>query len=133
MKTLIILVVGLLSVGCLTPEQKQKALRDSVVGEYIAGDGKIILGDDGEYGMYYFKGPPYGVWKLSSAYKWKLVNGEIHVFEDSAAWRTVSRINKDGNITFAVAHIDKDGIRRDLFIAGDALLGRGHSTYIKVK
>ena len=34
MKALIILVVGLLSVGCLTPEQKQKAFRDSVLGEY---------------------------------------------------------------------------------------------------
>jgi len=32
MRTLIILVVGLLAVGCITPEQK--ALRDSVVGEY---------------------------------------------------------------------------------------------------
>tara|TARA_B100001971_G_C18034624_1_gene454370 strand:+ start:364 stop:786 length:423 start_codon:yes stop_codon:yes gene_type:complete len=32
--TLIVLIVGILAVGCLTSEQKQKALRDSVVGEY---------------------------------------------------------------------------------------------------
>ena len=34
MRTLIILVVGLLAIGCLSPEQKQKALMDSVVGVY---------------------------------------------------------------------------------------------------
>ena len=49
MKSLIVLVVGLLAVGCATvkdicvqlgiskpntPEQKQEALRDSVIGEY---------------------------------------------------------------------------------------------------
>ena len=33
-KTLTVLMAGMLAVGCLTPEQKQKALRDSVVGEY---------------------------------------------------------------------------------------------------
>ena len=38
MKSLIVLVLGLLSVGCLTPEQKQKVLRDSVVGEYERTD-----------------------------------------------------------------------------------------------
>ena len=52
MKSLIVLVVGLLAVGCLTPEQKQKRLRDSVVGEYEFKDGdtyKKILLDDGVY------------------------------------------------------------------------------------
>ena len=45
MKSLMVLVVGILAVGCLTPEQKQqKALRDSVVGEYEhkRSDGTIV-------------------------------------------------------------------------------------------
>ena len=48
MKLLIMLAVGLLAVGCLTPEQKQKRLRDSVVGTYERnddGDGSTVKAD----------------------------------------------------------------------------------------
>ena len=49
--TLIVLIVGILAVGCLTSEQKQKALRDSVVGEYeqVAKDThKLFLLENGK-------------------------------------------------------------------------------------
>ena len=57
-KTLIVLVVGLLVVGCatLTPEQKQKALRDSVVGTYEAKEFeetfKLVLLENGKFKTY---------------------------------------------------------------------------------
>jgi len=77
MRTLIVLVLGLLAVGCLTPEQKQKALRDSVVGEYEKkfADGdtrKLVLLDNGIYEYYFFG-------KKTGEAKWSIVNKEIHV------------------------------------------------------
>ena len=112
MKALIILVVGLLSVGCLTPEQKQhKALRGSVVGEYKFKDDedtfKIVLLKNGVY-EFYFKG------NKNAKAKWSIDNIEIHIsFAVLFGRINVYRINQDKSIT-VIANIDKDGKRRDL-------------------
>ena len=103
----IVLVVGLLVVGCLTPEQKQKALRDSVVGEYEFKDEK-----DTRFRMRVLEN---GVLKSNikdkqreEDFKWSISeDGELHV-EAGDGIILVFRINKDGSIT-AVAGIDKDG------------------------
>ena len=105
-RTLIVLVVGLLSVGCLTLEQKQKRLRDSVVGEYeyIDKDGdafKHVLLENG-IGEWYLDG------KKEQEYKWIIVNGEIHAEDDDIY---VYRINKDQTITY-IAYI-RDEKRTD--------------------
>jgi len=95
MKSLIVLVVGLLSVGCLTPEQKQKTLRDSVVGEYEFTD------EDGIYKKVYLENGVsewYDRGKKGSEFKWSIVDGEIHLKYDSeliGVWR----INADKSIT----------------------------------
>ena len=83
MKSLIVLVVGLLAVGCktipvkeLTLEQKQKALMDSVAGEYeqniLGTTHKHVYLDNG-----IFK------WYLNDEKKrenmWSIVKGEIHI------------------------------------------------------
>ena len=110
MKSLIVLVVGLLSVGCekggeitigeppkeepaMNPEQKP--LRDSVLGEYeLKEDGntfKIVLLENGVYEQY-VNGS-----KLIES-KWSIVDGEIHVeFDSRGMW--VYRINSDKSIT----------------------------------
>ena len=108
-KTLIILIVGLLSVGCLTPEQKQKAFRDSVVGEYEYKDVdgatfKSVFLDNGVWDIY-ING------KKLAEYKWSIVKGEIHVKGDSGNIH-VHRINKDISITW-IARI-WDGKRKAL-------------------
>ena len=102
MKTLIVLVVGLLAVGCgmqeqattyekstsrsslkpsteepvkeLTPEQKQKALRDSVVGEYEGKSGntsKLVFLENGVLEAY-DNGKKHDV-----DAKWTIKNGEV--------------------------------------------------------
>ena len=86
-RTLIVLVVGLLAVGCatLTPEQK---LRDRVIGEYAynlvgANTGstyKYVLLDTGIL----------EIWKIRPIEKtgkrgectWTIANGELHVKRD---------------------------------------------------
>ena len=108
MRTLIILVVGLLSVGCLTPEQKQKALRDSVVGEHEIensdGDAfKLILLENGIQKSYLNGKKPVED-------KWTIENGEIHA---GSGFIDVYRINKDSSITW-IALIHKDGKREEL-------------------
>ena len=73
MKILTLMILGLLVVGCLTPEQKQKALRDSVVGEYEwkkGGDKKVFLENGTAEG--YVNGK-----KLKEVFKWSIVDGEI--------------------------------------------------------
>ena len=121
MKSLIVLVVGLLSVGCgktepmgsgneynaelaidqnttkaepvkeLTPEQKQKALRDSVVGEYELKRGEdtlrmVLLGNGISEG--YKNGK-----KDEVEHKWSISKeGEIHA-TDSDGDILVFRIN----------------------------------------
>jgi len=108
-KSLIVLVLGLLSVGCLTPEQKQEALRDSVVGEYefkfVNGDiWKRVFLDTGIVELY------RNGQKLPEA-NWSIVDGEIHAKTDDGV-TGVLRINPDKSIT-AIANIE-DGKRTDL-------------------
>ena len=107
-RILIVLVVGLLSVGCLTPEQKQKAFRDSVVGEYeIKHENGVTLKYvylDNGIREYYING------KKAVEFKWIISNGELHVVRDSG-FIEVWRINADKSITW-IANI-QDGKRTD--------------------
>ena len=100
MKTLIILVVGLLAVGCLTPEQK---LRDRIIGEYelkkIIGDTiKVVVLENGIV-RDYLNG------KKQSEQKWTIVDGEIHVDDDSG-WIDVHRVNKDKSLKQIAVIVD---------------------------
>jgi len=123
MKTLIVLVVSLLSVGCATvkdiyvqlvggkpntPEQKQKILRDSVLGEYefkgSRNTFKIVLLENGVK-EHYQNGR-----KGDDGTKWSIVDGEIHDKYNSELI-VIYRINPDKSITF-IATI-KDGKRED--------------------
>jgi len=119
-RILIVLVVGLLAVGCLTPEQKQKALRDSLAGEYEHKDK-----EGGHIAKYVFL--ENGIAKVSNKereigeYKWSISNGELHV--DESGLIVVFRINKDKSITHIVTIVD--GKRPDL--QGDGW------TYKKIK
>ena len=107
MKNLLILITIMLVGGCgkgketpakeLTAEQKQKALRDSVVGEYElkTGDGETIkyaLLDNGvlEYYENGVKSESKGKWVISKNKELQLSGeDEIHTY----------RINKDDSIT----------------------------------
>ena len=128
-RILIVLVVGLLAVGCATmkdigvqlgigqsntPEQKQKHLRDSVVGEYEHKHDngttyKNVYLDNG-IREWYENG------KKQGEHKWLIVDGEIHAAigsELAAAHGVilVFSINKDKSITL-IAYMD-DGKRTD--------------------
>lgn len=124
MKSLIVLEVGLLAVGCATvkdigvhlgigqsntSEQKQKALRDSVVGEYRDAHsdenntGKIVILANGVCELY-VNGEK--LFELN----WSIVDGEIHAKYDSGEIY-VFRINPDKSI-MDIAYIE-DGKRRD--------------------
>ena len=77
-KSLIVLVVGLLAVGCLTPEQKQKRLRDSVVGTYERnhdGDGSTVKAVFLDNGIV----EGYRDGEKDDEGKWKIINKEIHI------------------------------------------------------
>ena len=122
MKSLIVLVVGLLAVGCetplpqrpkakpvkeLTPEQKQKkALRDSVVGEYeFENDGstyKLAILENGVLEYYSNDEKVGGV-------KWSILDGEIHA---GSGFIHVWRFNIDKSITL-IANL-RDGKRQEL-------------------
>ena len=91
----------------LTPEQKQKALRDSAVGTYEGknvGDTLVFL-DNGVLEVYNDgeKGNEEG--------KWKVVDGEIHADNNTRGDMAVLSINKDGSLTI-IAMI-RDGERTD--------------------
>ena len=107
MKSLIVLVVGLLAVGCLTPEQKQKALRVSVAGEYERKwkdrTDKLVLLDNGVR-EWYING------RKENEAKWSIANGELHVKYDSELIN-VHRINEDKSITNIA--VIRDGKRID--------------------
>ena len=82
-RTLIVLVVGLLAVGCAS-------LRDSVVGEYERKDEdgntyKRVFLDNGVY-EYHYNG------KKEEEFKWSIVDGEIHIEYGSGVFN-VYRIN----------------------------------------
>ena len=95
MKTLIVLVVGMLAVGCLTPEQKQKRLRDSVAGEYE------YKYPNGTTHKQVFQKDVFQMYKngeKQAVGKWSIVDGEIHAKYDSGYVR-IYRINKDKSYT----------------------------------
>ena len=102
----ITLIIGLLVVGCetLTPEQKQKALRDSAVGTYEAKEGGetegFVLLENGGTEKY-----PREQREPS---KWKIVDGEIYFFKNEGGKVEIARINKDGSLT-ALGMISKRG------------------------
>ena len=122
MKYLIAIFIMLVAVGCLTPEQKQKALRDSAVGEY---EGKSPFG---RYLKLVFL--ENGVrerdanGKKQGEYKWSIVDGEIHI-ERIPAWIAVYRINPDKSIT-RIATILRGSPQMDL-------LKENQSTLKKIK
>ena len=100
--------------GCatpLTPEQKQKALRDSAVGTYEEkqdGDTyRLVLLENGISERYTNgkKEEKEGKWKISE-------EGELHDNTYSNRYIWVYRINKDGSITI-IARIDADGKRKE--------------------
>jgi len=115
-------MAGMLAVGCLTPEQKQKALRDSVVGEYeFKGEltERLVFLDNGIV-------ESSNVGKRDKIeVKWKISKeGEIHTTFSSSESITVWRVNKDRSIT-TIAMI-LDGKRSDR-------LKKHQRTYKKIK
>ena len=131
-RTLIVLVVGLLAVGCLTPEEKQKRLRDSVVGEYeIKHKGDTYKDDflDNGVNVNYKNG------KRGREDRWKIVNKEIHVSRTTGLFSSyiyVYRINRNRSITHIADIINgkRTAIKRNQ-------IGKGHwsigVTYKKTK
>ena len=113
----IILVIGLLVVGCGTPAdnttkptpQMGLTLSEKVVGTYEIKEGgetyrAVFLAngfvEDYENGK-----------KLENKSKWKIAKGELHVIHDSG-YIVVRRINPDKSIT-SIATI-RDGKRTDI-------------------
>jgi len=91
-----------------TPEQKQKILRDSVVGEYeLKHNGhtiKIFCLENGVCERYENNSKKLG------EDKWLIVNKEIHIKYDDMIG--VFRINPDKSITYIADIVD--GKRKDL-------------------
>ena len=112
MKTLIILIVGILAVGCLTPEQKQKTLRDSVIGEYEQvpkNTSKIFLLENGKAELQVNgKKPHVGGWSIVNKGNPLIINGitmerklASHIINIHHSGRLfyIYRINSDKSIT----------------------------------
>ena len=97
MKSLIVLVVGLLAVGCVTLTPEEKALRDSVIGEYEhkKPNGYTIKHVYLENGIREW----YDNGKKVLEVKWSIVDGEIHVKYGNGLIN-VFRINADKSITY---------------------------------
>ena len=96
MKSLIVLVVGLLAVGCGKTKLQQEVLRDSIIGEY---EHKSEPGDPSTY-VFLENGIIEGYVngkKQKEKYKWSIVDGEIHIvfFDFTRSYR----VNKDKSIT----------------------------------
>ena len=111
MKSLIVLVVGLLAVGCLTPEQKQKTLRDSVVGTYERnddGDGSTVKAVFLDNGIV----EGYRDGEKDDEGKWKIINKEIHIVLEDEDETHILIINPDSSVTI-IARIREDGKRVD--------------------
>ena len=107
-----------MTVGCvtLTPEQKQKRLRDSVVGEYEFERTKNILGGPGKYKYVFLENGAWEHYKFSNntkkvGSKWIISNGELHVFARTAG-KWIYRINTDKSITY-IAVINDEKRRTD--------------------
>ena len=101
-KLLIVLVLGLLAVGCLTPEQKQKRLRDSVLGEYEFKDKNGITFKD-----VFLDNGVCELWENGHKIRqpeWSISNGELHVNHGHIL--VVWRINADKSITWIASIIN---------------------------
>ena len=108
MRTLIILAVGLLAVGCETiPVKELTAKEKKVVGEYQSKYNGNTL-------KYVFLENGIGEWfldgKKEQEYKWAIVNGEIHAEDDGIY---VYSINDDSSITYIAIIRIRDGKRDD--------------------
>ena len=119
MKSLMVLVVGLLAVGCATvkdicvqlgiskpntPEQKQKTLRDSVVGEYEwkRGDGYTQKWCFMERYVYLVGNGIEGE-KTEESFRWSIESGQIQIFytkKGELIRILIYRINQDKSITY---------------------------------
>ena len=124
MRTLIVLVVGLLAVGCLTPEQK---LGDRVIGEYeyklggadTGSTHKYILLDTGILEIW--RSTSNSPLRKASECTWAIENGELHVKYDAGhieVLRIILHSDADKERTpslwdrlIMTAKIDKDGKR----------------------
>ena len=131
MKVLIPIVIGLLVVGCgkkLTPEE-QKALIDSVVGEYeskVGGNFKYVFLDNGTW-EWHIDDESNNPFNNQSEYKWSIVDGEIHTTSADGSI-SMLRINQDKSIN-EIAILDKYGERIDL----KGRIGREGDTFKKIK
>ena len=102
----IILLIGLLVVGCTTiPVKELTAEEKKVVGEYQSKYNGSTL-------KYVFLENGIGEWfldgKKEQEYKWAIVNGAIHAEDDDIY---IYRINDDLSITYIA--IIRDGKRDD--------------------
>ena len=125
-RILIVLVLGLLAVGCATmkdicvqlgiskpntPEQKQKTLRDSVVGTYERnddGDGSTVKAVFLDNGIV----EGYRDGEKDDEGKWKIINKEIHIVLEDEDETHILIINPDSSVTI-IARIREDGKRVD--------------------
>ena len=106
MKSLIVLVVGILSVGCgkkLTPQEK------ALVGEYERKDEdgdthKHVYLENGDYEQY-FNGEPHLNETQLFRFKWSISNGEIHSISHTGVIN-IFKINKDKSITQIAVIVD---------------------------
>ena len=126
MKSLIVLVVGLLSVGCGKPEQpvntyenkkrvgflshrteakpvKELTAAERLVGTYEGGLAKIIFWGDGNF-EYYSEG------NKVFANKWKIIGNEVYI---KLIYTIVHKIEPNGDLT-ELAEISGDGKRKDI-------------------
>jgi hypothetical protein len=91
------------------PEQKQKALMNSFIGEYEFKFGgnthTFIFKENG-----ILEGPLHGK-KHVIGQKWEIVDGELHAYD--SGFVGIWRINKDKSIT-QIAMVDNDGKRGDV-------------------
>ena len=112
----ILALMILMVVGCATLTPEQKALRDSVVGEYEYKnkDGYIIryvLLKNGVLQIRSWWSTLNAPLRESSSDKWKVSNGEIHITNVKGGIG-VFRINKDSSITFTA--LINDGKREEV-------------------
>ena len=117
----ITLIIGLLVMGCATLTPEEKALRESVVGEYkymaprppgakssVSGPIRTrVFLENGVYEAYYGG-------EKQEEHRWKIVNDEIHVIRQRET--DIFELGLyDGFQTIKnIAYIDVDGKRKDL-------------------
>ena len=127
MKSLIVLVVGLLVAGCEKPEPSLSSFKtepsthqgrklsqeeEKVVGTYelelkkFGETQRYVLLDNSKV-EYYLNGK-----KEEAEHKWSIVDKEVHIERENKAVSVFS-INKDESIT-GIATIDEDGKRKEI-------------------